>query len=103
MYELISTSVPCPNSHFYQIFFREITVWREFQHPNITPFLGVSYDFDRLSIPCLVSPLYRNGNILDYIQTQPNVDLLPLVSCFIISSEEIVHSVTLRSHKLLVL
>jgi serine/threonine protein kinase len=49
-------------------------------HPNITPLLGISLDFDRPRTPCLVFPYYRNGNIISYLKTHWRVNKLPLVS-----------------------
>jgi len=59
---------------------REMSVWSSVHHPNIAPFLGVSFDFDRPRTPCLVSPYYRHGNIMAYIKKQPNVNKLALLT-----------------------
>jgi serine/threonine protein kinase len=58
------------------------------------PFFGVSFDFDRPSAPCLVSPYYRNGNIISYLKKQPTVDKLALVSYMIKSIEGIPYSIS---------
>jgi serine/threonine protein kinase len=58
------------------------------------PFFGVSFDFDRPSAPCLVSPYYRNGNITSYLKKQPAVDKLALVSYMIKSIEGIPYSIS---------
>lgn len=49
-------------------------------HPNITPFLGISFDFDRPGVPCLVSPYYQHGDITSYLKEHPHINKLPLVS-----------------------
>jgi serine/threonine protein kinase len=61
-------------------FDREITVWTTVKHRNITPFLGIWSGFEGSSLPCLVSPLYKNGNIMCYLENQPNVKKLPLIT-----------------------
>jgi serine/threonine protein kinase len=50
--------------------------------------LGISFDFDRPSTPCLVYPYYRNGNITNYININPAVDKIALVSHMMQSIEE---------------
>jgi len=59
---------------------RETAVWSLVYHRNITPFLGISFDFDRPCTPCLVSPFYRHGNLKCYIKKQPNADKLVLIT-----------------------
>jgi serine/threonine protein kinase len=58
---------------------REIEAWPAVNHPNITPFFGICFDFDRPGVPSLVVPYYRNGNILNYTKQNPNVNKLSLV------------------------
>jgi len=58
---------------------REVATWRAAKHPNIVPFLGLSCDFDRPNMLCMVSPWFRNGNIVDFLKTRPGVDKLALV------------------------
>jgi len=55
-------------------------VWSKVTHPNITPFLGISFDFDRPGLPCLVSPYYRHGSITSYLKNRPHVNKLPLIT-----------------------
>ena len=59
--------------------FRELTVQAPIDHTHIIPLFGVSFDFDRPSTPCLVSPYYRNGNITTYLKKHPGVDKVVLV------------------------
>jgi len=59
---------------------REIGVWSVVHHENVTPFLGISFDFERPHTPCLVSPYYRNGNITSYLKNNPAVDKLALLA-----------------------
>ncbi|KIM74466.1 hypothetical protein PILCRDRAFT_32124, partial [Piloderma croceum F 1598] len=58
---------------------REIRIRLELSHENIIPLLGISYDFDRPSMPCLVCPWFQNGDIINFLREQPNVDKLSLV------------------------
>jgi len=55
-------------------------IWSAVTHPNITPFLGITFDFDRPGLPCLVSPYYRYGNITAYLKDRPHINKVPLVS-----------------------
>jgi serine/threonine protein kinase len=51
---------------FPQLLFKEALTWRELQHPNVLPFLGV----DLKTFPgsfCLVSPWMKHGTVLKYI------------------------------------
>jgi len=59
---------------------REIRVWAALKHDNVTPFLGISCDFDRPGLPCLVSPFYAHGNIITYLENNPDVEKLFLIS-----------------------
>ncbi|KAH8836041.1 hypothetical protein DL96DRAFT_1424554, partial [Flagelloscypha sp. PMI_526] len=46
-------------------FCHETLLWRQFQHPNVLPFLGFNEELFAPSF-CLVSPYLANGNILAY-------------------------------------
>jgi len=59
---------------------REINVLSSTHHPNIAPILGLSYDFDRPGVPCIIMPYYQHGNIMDYLRKQPNVSKVALVT-----------------------
>jgi serine/threonine protein kinase len=59
------------------------------EHDNILPFYGVS---EGISEFCLVFPLYRNGNIMDYLGENPTTNRYNLVSTF---------KLTARSQRLL--
>ncbi|KZP15419.1 kinase-like protein [Athelia psychrophila] len=56
---------------------REIGVWEQLDHPNITPFLGVVSGFGPL--PAMVSPYYSEANINQYTLDNPDADRLPLI------------------------
>jgi len=59
---------------------QEGQVWSLVAHPNITPFLGLCFDFHRPGLPSLVSPFYQHGDITRYLGKNPNINRLPLVS-----------------------
>ncbi|KIM78263.1 hypothetical protein PILCRDRAFT_824481 [Piloderma croceum F 1598] len=59
---------------------REIEAWTALNHPNITPFFGICFDFDSPGVPSLIAPYYRNGNILNYTKQNPEVDKLSLIT-----------------------
>ncbi|PBK92811.1 hypothetical protein ARMGADRAFT_1030316 [Armillaria gallica] len=56
-------------------FCREALVWRQLQHPNVLPFLGVSEDLFAPSY-CLISPWMVDGNSMAYLQAHPDHDRL---------------------------
>ncbi|TDL25508.1 hypothetical protein BD410DRAFT_595922 [Rickenella mellea] len=50
--------------------------WRSINHPNVARFLGL---WDMPSGLAVVTANYENGDILAYVNTQRDVDPLPLV------------------------
>ena len=52
---------------------------KQLDHSNILPFYGASGSVADLS---LVFPWYENGNIMDYLNKQPDIDRFALVSTF---------------------
>lgn len=69
-------TIPADESTF-QAFSREVTIWEQLSHPNVLKFYGVFYCLDRLSF---VSPWMENGNILKYLENEPETERFPLVS-----------------------
>ncbi|KAJ7572440.1 kinase-like domain-containing protein [Mycena floridula] len=57
---------------------REALVWKQLDHPGVLKFLGVSVDMFAPSF-CLISPWMANGNINDYVQVYPDLDLLTVL------------------------
>ncbi|KAG8974661.1 hypothetical protein FRC05_006995 [Tulasnella sp. 425] len=55
---------------------KELRIWMNLNHRNITPLLGfvLSGDF------CMISPWYANGNVASYISRHPEADRIKLVS-----------------------
>jgi serine/threonine protein kinase len=58
---------------------QEDRVWAATNHPNIVPFFGISLDFDRPNVLCLVSPYYHHGSIISHVKGHLDVEKLPLV------------------------
>ncbi|KAJ7586154.1 kinase-like domain-containing protein [Mycena floridula] len=52
---------------------REALVWRQLNHPNVLPFLGVNVDLFAPSF-CLISPWMSNGNLMQFLQRNPDFD-----------------------------
>lgn len=48
---------------------REVAVWTRIIHPNIHPLLGYRTQPE----PCLVSPWCQNGNLVNYLDNNPNL------------------------------
>ncbi|KAG8942684.1 hypothetical protein FRC03_002934, partial [Tulasnella sp. 419] len=57
--------------------FREISVWRKLNHPNVVPLLG--YTMEPEGLPSMISPWYPWGNMVSYLQRNPSADRKPLV------------------------
>ena len=53
--------------------------WKSLSHPNILPLLGVSISTDPRSFR-IVSDWMRNGNVMEYTRSNPEVNRLQLVS-----------------------
>ncbi|KAG8962470.1 hypothetical protein FRC03_004215 [Tulasnella sp. 419] len=58
-------------------FFREILMWDHLKHPHIVPLLG--FVISDSCLPWLISPWYRNGNIVNYLAANPLVRRPPLL------------------------
>lgn len=59
----------------------ELDEWkRASDHRNITPFLGLIDGLLWERLPSLVTPLYSNGNINQYLRGNPQANLLSLLS-----------------------
>ncbi|KAJ7585003.1 kinase-like domain-containing protein [Mycena floridula] len=52
---------------------REALVWKQLDHPNVLPFLGVNVELFAPSF-CLVSPWMSNGNLRQFLHRNPNFD-----------------------------
>lgn len=56
-------------------FCHEALVWKQFRHPNVLPFLGVSTELFAPSF-CLVSPWLSNGDVIAFLKKNPDHDHL---------------------------
>ena len=59
-----------------QRLFQEIVVWRRLSHPNVLPVLGIS---PKLFPLCVVTEWMINGNIVDFVFNNPEINCLHLV------------------------
>ncbi|KIK56125.1 hypothetical protein GYMLUDRAFT_174625, partial [Collybiopsis luxurians FD-317 M1] len=56
-------------------FCHEALVWRQLNHPNILPLLGVNTELFFPSF-CLISPWMEHSDIITYLRKNPEYDLL---------------------------
>ncbi|KAF9442230.1 hypothetical protein P691DRAFT_681926, partial [Macrolepiota fuliginosa MF-IS2] len=66
--------------HLLKNSMREAIMWSDLKHPNLLPFYRIYQLNDHYNWVCLVSPWMDNGNISDYLKSNPEVPWLPLVS-----------------------
>ena len=59
-----------------QRFCREGVAWKHLRHPNILPLFGVTISRQKFA---MVSEWMENGNINQFIETEPHVNRLVLV------------------------
>ena len=52
---------------------QEAIVWRQLDHPNLLPFLGIYYMDDKMRRLCLVSPWMEQGNLVDFMKDSPEL------------------------------
>ncbi|KAK7062516.1 Rho guanine nucleotide exchange factor [Paramarasmius palmivorus] len=56
-------------------FLREAIVWRQLEHPNVLPFLGLYFLNARQQRLCLISPWMENGNLVQFLERTPRSDV----------------------------
>jgi len=56
---------------------REISMWKDLDHPGVIKLYGISSDFGKF--PALISPWYSNGNAREYLKAHPNTNRLNLL------------------------
>ncbi|KAK7470070.1 hypothetical protein VKT23_001510 [Stygiomarasmius scandens] len=61
-------------------FRHEALLWRQLNHPNVLPFLGVNVNLFTPARLSLVSPWMENGNIIQYLTNHSGHDLLSSIS-----------------------
>ena len=57
---------------------REVIIWKRLSHPNILPLLGVSVSKNPQYFR-IISEWMSNGNVMEYITSNPEVNRLCLV------------------------
>ncbi|KAF9256314.1 kinase-like protein [Marasmius fiardii PR-910] len=55
-------------------YLREAIVWRQLEHPNLLPFLGIYYLENDQQL-CLISPWMERGNLVQYVRSTPREDV----------------------------
>lgn len=58
---------------------REVLIWKDLKHPHVHEFYGAC---NTVAQPFMISRYNRKGNILDYLKSNPNADLILLASIF---------------------
>lgn len=69
-----------------QRFFKEVTVWKRLNHPNVIPNLGASLDIAEF---CVVSPWMPDGDLSQHLSRHPAANRPLIVS---------IHVAYLRQH-----
>ncbi|KAG8917197.1 hypothetical protein FRC01_002614 [Tulasnella sp. 417] len=54
---------------------RELQIWMRFDHPNVAPLLGFTFNQEI----AIISPWFGNGNVSEYLRAHPEVNRLKLV------------------------
>ncbi|KAJ7034957.1 kinase-like domain-containing protein, partial [Mycena alexandri] len=67
---------------------REAELWVQLKHPNLVPFIEVSYDISRW--PCLISPLYE-CHVGAFLRNNEGADRKAIILC-LASGLEYLHS-----------
>ncbi|KAJ3932141.1 MAG: kinase-like domain-containing protein [Lentinula lateritia] len=60
-------------------FCEEALVWKQLDHPNVLPFIGVNEILFSPSY-CFISPWMKNGNIMTYLENHPEQNRFPWIS-----------------------
>lgn len=55
-------------------------LWAHLSHPNILPFYGIYRMGDMYGRLALISPWMGQGNLREYLENEPDVDRILLVS-----------------------
>ncbi|KAL0578540.1 Rho guanine nucleotide exchange factor [Marasmius crinis-equi] len=54
-------------------FMQEAIVWRQLNHPNLLPFMGIYYLDDELTELSLISPWMERGNLVQFMKDYPEL------------------------------
>ncbi|KAJ7146971.1 kinase-like domain-containing protein [Mycena epipterygia] len=63
----------------WQTLYREALCWGPLDHPNILSFLGVNEQIEPYRSFCLISPWMDNGNLMSFLEKNPDFDRLKAV------------------------
>ncbi|KXN91592.1 Serine/threonine-protein kinase HT1, partial [Leucoagaricus sp. SymC.cos] len=66
------------NDAMVKVFLREAVLWSHLLHPNVLPLYGIFQPNNQGAIG-LVSPWMPNGNMLEYLEKNPNTPRMPLI------------------------
>ncbi|EEB98063.1 hypothetical protein MPER_02495, partial [Moniliophthora perniciosa FA553] len=58
-----------------QVVLKEAIGWRQLNHPNLLPFLGLYYLSSSRQRLCLISPWMENGNLVRFLERTPRSDV----------------------------
>jgi serine/threonine protein kinase len=72
-----SSSNPDFLDKFKQRLEKEARVWRSLEHPNVSEFYGLAFNFGYM--PALILPFYGHGNVVDYVRNKDNTAKLDMV------------------------
>lgn len=64
----------------FQLLAKEIRIWSRLCHPNVLELLG--YIIEENGFPSLISDWIANGTALEFVRSNPEVDIFPLVRLF---------------------
>ncbi|KAF5359781.1 hypothetical protein D9756_002952 [Leucocoprinus leucothites] len=58
---------------------RELIFWAHLSHQNILPFLGIYHSTEKVQRICFISPWMENGDLVQYLQANPDIPRIPLL------------------------
>ena len=64
------------NSLRLQRYYKELTIWKQLNHPNVVPTFGASTDIAEF---CVVAPWMPEGELLHYLQEHPRANRVGIV------------------------
>ena len=69
---------------------REVLIWKRLSHPNVLPLLGVSVSKSPQHFR-IISEWMPNGNVMEYIKSNPEANRLRLVRSASYIPREVLH------------
>ncbi|KAF9263062.1 kinase-like protein [Marasmius fiardii PR-910] len=78
--KMIRVFNPSDVNHILKDYMQEAILWRQLNHPNVLPFMGIFFsDMDQKQL-CLVSPWMERGNLVDFLKTSQDLIDLDLLA-----------------------